>query len=114
MKHEQLSFAKGFRVVFGTDRAQVAEMVIAPGDAEGDPDNRHQRADQWLYVVSGKGEAIVNDERVPLSRGVLLLIEHGDRHEVKNTGSTLLKTLNWYTPRAYTKSGEELPAARRG
>jgi len=113
MKHKQLRFGKGFRVAVDGRRAQVAEMVIVPGDAEGDPGNRHRSADQWLYVVSGTGCALVNGTRLKLKAGTLLLIEHTDRHEIKNTGRSLLKTLNFYTPRAYTRQGNELPAARR-
>jgi hypothetical protein len=48
MKHKRLKFGKGFRVVFDNKRGQAAEMVIPPGDAEGDPSNRHEGADQWL------------------------------------------------------------------
>jgi mannose-6-phosphate isomerase-like protein (cupin superfamily) len=83
-------------------------MVIAPGDAEGSPGNRHRGADQWLYVVSGKGSALVNRKRFRLSPGTLILIEHKETHQIKNTGRGLLRTLNFYFPPAYTKSGEEL------
>jgi mannose-6-phosphate isomerase-like protein (cupin superfamily) len=113
MKHSRLRFARGFHVIFGNRRAQAAEMVIEPGGSEGDPTNRHRQADQWLYVVSGSGLALVNGKRIRLQSGMLLLIEHKDRHEIRNTGRSLLKTLNYYTPPAYTKAGEELPAARR-
>ena len=113
MKHTQLSFGKGFHVVFGNQRAQVAEMVIEPGGSEGDPGNRHHGADQWLYVVSGAGVAAVNGRQVPLKAGVLLLIEQNDRHQIRNTGRGWLRTLNYYTPPAYTESGNELPPARR-
>jgi len=112
MKRKQLRFGKGFRVALGNARAQIAEMVIPPGDAEGGPTNRHRGADQWLYVVSGTGVARVNGTRVPLRAGTLLLIEHRDRHEVRNTGRTLLRTLNFYVPPAYSKSGNELPPAK--
>lgn len=113
MKHTQLRFGKGFHVVIGNQRAQVAEMVIEPGGSEGDPGNRHHGADQWLYVVSGAGVASVNDQQVPLKAGVLLLIEQNDRHEIRNTGRGWLRTLNYYTPPAYTAGGDELPPARR-
>ena len=113
MKHVQLRFGKGFHVVFGNGRAQVAEMVIEPGGREGDPSNRHHGADQWLYVVSGAGVASVNGKTVPLRAGVLILIEKNDRHEIKNTGRECLRTLNYYTPPAYTDGGDELPTARR-
>ena len=109
MKRKQLRFGRGFRVAVTTRQAQAAEMVIAPGDAEGDRDNRHRGADQWLYVVSGTGTAVVNGRRLPLRPGTLLLIERRDRHEVKNTGRRELRTLNIYVPPAYTRGGSELP-----
>jgi mannose-6-phosphate isomerase-like protein (cupin superfamily) len=87
-------------------------MVIAPGEAEGGPRNRHRGADQWLFVLSGRGVAKIKGQRYPLRAGSLLLIEHGDRHEIRNTGQTPLKTLNFYSPPAYTRDGNELPAAR--
>ena len=112
MKRKQLKFGQGFNVIFGNARSQAAQMVIPPGDAEGGPRNRHRGADQWLYVVSGTGIAKAGKRTLPLREGTLLLIEHGDRHEIRNNGRTLLRTLNFYVPPAYRKSGEELPAAK--
>ena len=77
-------------------------MRLAPGETEGGPDNRHKGADQWLYVASGTGVAVVNGDRVELREGALVLIQRGDRHEVRNTGEGPLKTLNVYLPPAYT------------
>jgi mannose-6-phosphate isomerase-like protein (cupin superfamily) len=87
-------------------------MVIPPGEAEGNSENRHRGADQWLYVVSGTGSALINGQRYPLRPGTLLLIEHRDKHEIKNTGHELLRTLNIYVPPAYTENGDELPPAK--
>jgi mannose-6-phosphate isomerase-like protein (cupin superfamily) len=112
MKTETLAFRTDFRVVFDGNGAQAAEMVIPPGDAEGGPANRHQGADQWLYVVSGKSEARVEGTTVPLAPAILLLIERGERHEVRNTGTEPLRTLNIYAPLAYDRQGEELPAGK--
>jgi mannose-6-phosphate isomerase-like protein (cupin superfamily) len=80
-------------------------MVLAPGDAEGGSDNRHRGADQWLYVLSGTGEAIVGGKRHKLRAGSLLLIERKDKHQVTNTGRGLLRTLNFYVPPAYREDG---------
>jgi mannose-6-phosphate isomerase-like protein (cupin superfamily) len=88
-------------------------MTLAPGDTEGGPDNRHRGADQWLFVVSGSGEAVVNGHIYHLKAGSLLLIERGDRHEIRNTGRGPLKTLSVYIPPAYTSDGDELPAGRK-
>jgi mannose-6-phosphate isomerase-like protein (cupin superfamily) len=112
MKRKQLRFGKGFRVALSNRRAQVAEMVLAPSDSEGGPTNRHRGADQWLFVVSGRGAAVVNKRHIPLRPATLILIEHRDQHEIKNTGRTPLRTLNVYVPPAYTKSGNELPRAK--
>lgn len=112
MKHKALRFGKGFRVAFDVRKLQAAEMVIAPGGAEGGPDNRHRGADQWLFVVSGSGVAIVDGRRQRLKAGSLIAIERGERHEVRNTGRTLLKTLNFYYPPAYAADGEPLRAGK--
>jgi mannose-6-phosphate isomerase-like protein (cupin superfamily) len=112
MKRDHLEFGKGFRVSIGNERAQAAQMVIAPGGQEGGSSNRHRGADQWLFVVSGNGLAIVNGERYPLRSGSLVLIERGDTHEIRSTGRTELKTLNIYLAPAYTRDGNELPAGR--
>jgi len=113
MRQKSLRFGKGFHIAFGNRRSQAAEMVIAPGDSEGDPDNRHRGSDQWLFVLSGTGIATINNKRRHLRKNVLLLIERGDRHEIRNNGRALLRTLNFYVPPAYTKSGDELPRGRR-
>src|SRR3954465_14259940 len=113
MKLRRLKFTKGFRVIRGNQKSQAAEMVIAPGESEGDERNRHRGADQWLFVVDGSGEALVKKRRYKLVPGSLILIEHGERHEIKNTGRTLLRTLNFYVPPAYTKRGDELPRGKR-
>ena len=112
MKYKALRFGKGFRVAVDVRRAQAAEMVIAPGDREGGPDNRHRGADQWLYVVAGTGLAIVEERRKALKAGSLLVIERGERHEIRNTGRTLLKTLNFYYPPAFDADGEPLSPGR--
>jgi mannose-6-phosphate isomerase-like protein (cupin superfamily) len=112
MRHKHLQFGHGFRVVLGDEHSQAARMPLGPGETEGGPGNRHRGADQWLSVVSGTGVVVVNDERVELREGTLVLIQRGDRHEIRNTGAGPLKTLNVYLPPAYTDDGDELPAGK--
>jgi mannose-6-phosphate isomerase-like protein (cupin superfamily) len=113
MKKKSLRFGRGFRVALGNRRSQAAEMVLAPGKAEGDPHNRHRGADQWLFVLSGTGVATINQRRYRLKAGTLLLIERGDEHEIRNDSRGLLKTLNFYVPPAYDSEGDELARGRR-
>ncbi len=90
-----------WKVFRGTTRSQAAEMVIKPGNREGGPQNRHPKSDQWLYVISGHGMAIVEGKDIPLNAGTLLLVEKNERHEILALGRSPLKTLNFYTPPAY-------------
>jgi mannose-6-phosphate isomerase-like protein (cupin superfamily) len=113
MLKKKLRFGEGFRVVRGNRASQAAEMVLAPGDAEGGADNRHRGADQWLFVLSGAGEAIVAGRRHRLTAGSLLFIERREKHEVRNTGRGLLRTLNFYVPPAYRMNGEPLPRGKK-
>ena len=116
MKSKNLQFSTGFHVVMENLDAQAATMTLASGTAEGGPEggpqSRHPGADQWLCVVSGSGTATVNGEPHPISEGTLMLIEHGDEHEIRNTGGTPLRTLSVYVPPAYSPDGKELPAGR--
>lgn len=86
----------GFEVVATTARSQGCTMVLQPGDRTGGHDNAHPGSDQWMTVLSGEGEAIVDDRPVRLTPGHVLLIEAGERHEVKNTGQQPLVTWNVY------------------
>ena len=112
MKHKILSLQSDFEVAFAVRKVQAAEMALTPGSHTGGPDNRHRGADQWMYVVSGNGAAIVDGVRQPLQAGSLLVIERGETHEIRCTGDEPLRTGNFYSPPAYDDDGEELPAGK--
>jgi mannose-6-phosphate isomerase-like protein (cupin superfamily) len=105
MQRKVMRFGKGFHVAFKLHDAQAAELVIAPGDHEGGPDNFHHGADQWIYVVSGTGAAIIDGRRAPLKAGTLLVVERREHHELRNTGRTPLKMVNFYSPPAFDADG---------
>jgi len=110
MKHKTLSLQSGFEVAFTSRQVQAAEMTLDPGSNTGGPDNRRRGADQWMYVVSGDGEAIVDGVQQRLQAGSLLVIERGETHEIRCTGDQPLRTVNFYSPPAYDDDGDELPA----
>jgi mannose-6-phosphate isomerase-like protein (cupin superfamily) len=109
MKHVQVDLTEGFSVLAGNERSQAAEMVLAPGESTGGPGNRHQGADQWLYVVAGEGSAKIEGQDHLIRPGTLLLIERGETHEIRNEGDEPLQTLNFYVPPGYSSDGETLP-----
>lgn len=96
-----------FRVLTNGASSQAAVMTLEPGESTGLPDNEHPKSEQWLYVISGIGRALVDKHRVSLRENLLLLIEKNEIHQIKNTGKKPLVTLNFYAPSAYEKDGEE-------
>jgi mannose-6-phosphate isomerase-like protein (cupin superfamily) len=113
MKHLKTGSRRGsFDVVTSTRLAQAAKMTLRAGAAsDSHPSNEHPRSEQWLFVLSGTGVAIVHDRsgrvrRTKLQANSLLVIERGERHQIRNTGRGHLATLNIYVPPAYTGDGE--------
>jgi len=76
-------------------------MAFPPGESTGGPDNRHDESDQWVFVLSGTGTAIVDGAEYELSPGTLLLIEAGEAHELRSAPKKKLATLNIYAPPEY-------------
>ena len=76
-------------------------MALPPGESTGGPDNRHDESDQWVFVLSGTGTAIVDGAEYELSPGTLLLIEAGEAHELRSASKKELATLNIYAPPEY-------------
>ena len=102
-----------FKVLHSTTTAQAAMMTLRPGQSTSDkPENEHPRCEQWLFVLSGSGRAIVGNRRVAIKANSLLLIEKGEPHQITNTGKTPLITLNFYAPPAYTDDGDLRMLAR--
>lgn len=101
MKHQHLSFDPDFDVVLETPTAQAAIMTLGPSESTGGPDNRHEASDQWLFVVSGEGQAVVEGKTLELAPGTLLVIEAGEAHGIRCTSQDALRTLNVYVPPEY-------------
>lgn len=101
MKKYKVDPKSYFRVLGGTDRSQIAEMVLGPGESTGGPNNLHKDSDQWLYVVSGQGKAEIDGKEVGFKKGDIILIEKGETHKIINDGKNPLKTFNIYAPPEY-------------
>ncbi|MFB6307921.1 MAG: cupin domain-containing protein [Haloarculaceae archaeon] len=87
-----------FDVVGGTERSRAATMILDPGEETGGPSNSHPDNDQWLYVKSGAGTAVIEGEEQPLSAGDLVLIEAGETHAISAGDAGPLETINVYAP----------------
>jgi mannose-6-phosphate isomerase-like protein (cupin superfamily) len=107
MKHIKTGTHRGFfKVLASTRSLQAAKMVLQPGASSGEFGDEHPRSEQWLFVISGTGRARVGKSRVALTAYSLLLIEKDEPHQITNTGTEPLVTLNFYAPPAYTPEGD--------
>lgn len=110
MQRTKVEYEAGFHVLIGDERSQAATLVLQPGRKVGGPQNRHGGADQWIYVESGTGEAVVAGTALRLEKGALVLIQRGESHGFRNTGEEDLRILTFYVPPAYDANENELPA----
>jgi hypothetical protein len=82
MKHIKTGKKRGkFNSLAHTRELQAAMMTLRPGGTSDDePSNEHSGSEQWLFVISGLGEAKIGKRhgqlrRVKLEIGSLLIIE---------------------------------------
>src|SRR5262245_46449689 len=65
MKHIKTGRKRGkFDLLTTTGNVQAAMMTRKPGGAsDEEPSNEHRSSEQWLYVISGSGEARIGKTR---------------------------------------------------
>lgn len=90
-----------FQVIQAGQATQVAIMVLQPGATSGEYGNEHPNSEQLLYVISGSGTANIEDMEVELNAGDAVFIDLEEKHQIKNTGDSPMRTLNVYGPPAY-------------
>jgi len=115
MKHIKTGTKRGeFEILVATRSAQAAMMTLRPGGMSDDePGNEHPHSEQWLFVISGTGEATIGKRRgalrrIKLTPSSLLLVEKGELHQIRNTGRRALVSINFYVPPAYGPAGDPL------
>ena len=75
---------------------QIVVMHINPGEdigLETHPDN-----DQVLYLVSGKGEVVLNGEKREFNAGDAVLVPAGTEHNFTTLGDAPMKIITTYSP----------------
>ena len=79
----------------GIDNIFVIEIFNRGGAT---PPNEHSHAHEFFYVLHGEGIAICDGKELPIRKGDALLLNPGNEHVVRNTGSSKLYTLTVMTP----------------
>ena len=86
-----------FRTVLANSKhTQVVIMNVNPGEDIGL--ETHPNEDQVLYLVSGKGEVLLNGQKSEFSVGDVVLVPAGTEHNFTTIGDEPMKIITTYSP----------------
>lgn len=84
------------------------EVILLPG--QGHERHNHPQSEEILYVLSGEGVQMLNDEEpFPVRAGDTIYVEMAAFHSTLNTGWEPLRVLAIYNPGGPEKDLEGLP-----
>lgn len=98
------------RVLVGVDSPLQAEHYVVgtanvhPGG--GVPEHAHETEETYI-ILSGTGEMIIDGEPVPIKSDDVIYLPPMQRHELKNTGDTEMRTIFVYAPKMVVEHWEQ-------
>ena len=75
------------------------------------PPHRHDKAEQVLYFLEGKGVVTILGIDVSAERGTLVYVPKGTNHAIANVGTTPLSFLETTTPPGFENAFREMSAS---
>jgi len=88
---------KFFRqVLFTGKKSQLVVMSIKKGGDIGE--ETHANVEQILFFQKGEGKAILDGVESPITKGDVVVVTPGTRHNFINTGKSSLKVYTIYCP----------------
>jgi quercetin dioxygenase-like cupin family protein len=94
----------------GTDSCVLGWTILPPG-AKHDK-HRHFHADEFLYVLSGKGYIYTDDGEEPSREGDVIYTPRGHWHGFNNTGDVdAVLAWGWVGAGSLEDAGYEVPGA---
>lgn len=84
------------RVLFTGPNSQLVVMSVPPGGEIGE--EVHKYTEQTLFFLSGTGESILDDKKLPIGPGDVVVVTAGTKHNFRNTGTEDLKIYTVYAP----------------
>jgi quercetin dioxygenase-like cupin family protein len=92
----------------GTDRLVVGRTVLRPGARH--ERHRHPRCDEFLVVMTGRGEIYTDEGREPAAAGDVVFTPAGHWHGFDNTSDDdVLLLWGWSGAGSLEQAGYELP-----
>jgi oxalate decarboxylase/phosphoglucose isomerase-like protein (cupin superfamily) len=95
-------------VVTGAERFSFGMVKLAPG--KGHQRHNHPGSEEIIYVVSGEGEQMVDDQpAVKVSPGASIYVPADVYHSTVNTGKETLELIVVYSPAGPERLLREIP-----
>jgi mannose-6-phosphate isomerase-like protein (cupin superfamily) len=84
------------KVLFTGSHSQLVDMALRPGEEIGL--ETHEKADQILYAVAGKGVAILAGKRFEFDQGSVVCVPAGTEHNIISDEHDPLRLFTVYAP----------------
>ncbi len=62
------------------------------------PEHKHEKEEEVMFFISGKGQFVTENEEIPLEPGVCVYNPPGGMHKIVNTGEEDLEFIWIYAP----------------
>ena len=79
-----------------SDKCALNTVTIKSGETV-KPAHSHPDAEEVIYVVSGEGKVMIDDEVHLIKAGSVVLFPQGSIHMVRNSGKSALKLMCFFT-----------------
>ena len=76
-------------LAMGVNETEVGSMV---------PEHRHEKEEEVMFFLQGKGQFITDKETIELKPGICIYNPPGESHKIVNTGDEVLKFVWIYSP----------------
>ena len=93
-------FSRTIKVFLAPDKHGVEELTFtfALIDPGGMTDYHTHDRPELIFVVSGQGESLCDGITYDLQADIILWVRAGEKHQIKNTGSEILKLATVFVP----------------
>jgi len=75
----------------------VCVIRVLPGEAVR-PAHSHPNSEELIYIITGSGKVMIENEVGPVKAGSAILFEQGKIHILKNTGEVEMKVICFFAP----------------
>lgn len=84
------------KVLFTGSHMQLVLMTLQPGEEIGE--EIHEGHDQFFRIEEGLAKVTIDNEEIDLKEDEVAIVPSGKKHNVKNSGESLLKLYTIYAP----------------